>query len=137
MGLLLRLCPCPPSRVSTDVLGLEPAPNNGTHGSLNHILKVAPFQPARLLEVTKPEPLQLPTSEDQHHLLGCSCEQQVRVYTHTTNTHRVTHQQNTQTYIHTEPTHKQTLTPTHANQPNQHKNTHTNTHIYTNTHTIT
>ncbi|XP_075900011.1 autotaxin-like [Nelusetta ayraudi] len=59
-----------------DVLGLEPAPNNGTHGSLNHILKVAPFHPTRPQEVTPPEPLQPPTSEDDHDLLDCSCHQQ-------------------------------------------------------------
>ncbi|CAI9563685.1 unnamed protein product [Staurois parvus] len=40
--------------VMCDLLGLKPAPNNGTHGSLNHLLKVATHKPALPDEVSKP-----------------------------------------------------------------------------------
>ncbi|XP_057684361.1 ectonucleotide pyrophosphatase/phosphodiesterase family member 2-like isoform X2 [Corythoichthys intestinalis] len=40
--------------VMCDLLGLTPAPNNGTHGSLNGMLKSPPFQPVMPEEVTAP-----------------------------------------------------------------------------------
>uniref|UniRef100_A0A8C5GUN6 Ectonucleotide pyrophosphatase/phosphodiesterase family member 2-like n=1 Tax=Gouania willdenowi TaxID=441366 RepID=A0A8C5GUN6_GOUWI len=43
--------------VMCDLLGLTPAPNNGTHGSLNDMLKAPPFMPVMPQEATPPEPL--------------------------------------------------------------------------------
>ncbi|CAB1351086.1 unnamed protein product, partial [Coregonus sp. 'balchen'] len=40
--------------VMCDLLGLTPAPNNGTHGSLNDMLKAPPFTPIMPKEVTAP-----------------------------------------------------------------------------------
>uniref|UniRef100_A0A7N8XBJ1 SMB domain-containing protein n=1 Tax=Mastacembelus armatus TaxID=205130 RepID=A0A7N8XBJ1_9TELE len=42
--------------VMCDLLGLKPAPNNGTHGSLNDMLREPPFQPSIPQEVTSPSP---------------------------------------------------------------------------------
>ncbi|XP_077000080.1 ectonucleotide pyrophosphatase/phosphodiesterase family member 3 isoform X2 [Tamandua tetradactyla] len=36
-----------------DLLHIQPAPNNGTHGSLNHLLKVPFYTPSRAEEVSK------------------------------------------------------------------------------------
>uniref|UniRef100_A0A8C4LM48 Ectonucleotide pyrophosphatase/phosphodiesterase family member 3 n=1 Tax=Equus asinus TaxID=9793 RepID=A0A8C4LM48_EQUAS len=36
-----------------DLLHIQPAPNNGTHGSLNHLLKVPFYEPSREEEVSK------------------------------------------------------------------------------------
>uniref|UniRef100_A0A674D9U6 Ectonucleotide pyrophosphatase/phosphodiesterase 2 n=1 Tax=Salmo trutta TaxID=8032 RepID=A0A674D9U6_SALTR len=58
--------------VMCDLLGLTPAPNNGTHGSLNDMLKAPPFTP------TMPEEVTAPTSSDTSSAttydLGCSCD---------------------------------------------------------------
>uniref|UniRef100_A0A8C6PSK7 Ectonucleotide pyrophosphatase/phosphodiesterase 2 n=1 Tax=Nothobranchius furzeri TaxID=105023 RepID=A0A8C6PSK7_NOTFU len=59
--------------VMCDLLGLKPAPNNGTHGSLNDMLKDPPFQPTMPEEVTPPSPpsdSNIPVIQD----LGCSCD---------------------------------------------------------------
>uniref|UniRef100_A0A8C7YK71 Ectonucleotide pyrophosphatase/phosphodiesterase 2 n=1 Tax=Oryzias sinensis TaxID=183150 RepID=A0A8C7YK71_9TELE len=40
--------------VMCDLLGLKPSPNNGTHGSLNHMLKSPPFKPVMPEEVSRP-----------------------------------------------------------------------------------
>uniref|UniRef100_A0A671Q609 Ectonucleotide pyrophosphatase/phosphodiesterase family member 1-like n=1 Tax=Sinocyclocheilus anshuiensis TaxID=1608454 RepID=A0A671Q609_9TELE len=40
--------------VSLDLLGIPPAPNNGTHGSLNHLLKNPPHQPVYPAEHSAP-----------------------------------------------------------------------------------
>lgn len=63
------------SLVLSDLLGLKPAPNNGTHGSLNHLLRAPPYRPAMPEEVSRPLPsgLGLSGSED----LGCLCEDKV------------------------------------------------------------
>ncbi|KAH0622305.1 hypothetical protein JD844_024492 [Phrynosoma platyrhinos] len=56
-----------------DLLDLIPAPNNGTHGSLNHLLKKASYIPKHPKEESKPSscPLTgLRTSADDPH---CSC----------------------------------------------------------------
>uniref|UniRef100_A0A667XU24 Ectonucleotide pyrophosphatase/phosphodiesterase 2 n=1 Tax=Myripristis murdjan TaxID=586833 RepID=A0A667XU24_9TELE len=42
--------------VMCDLLGLTPVPNNGTHGSLNDMLRQPPFQPSMPEEVTPPSP---------------------------------------------------------------------------------
>uniref|UniRef100_A0A3Q3JSX3 SMB domain-containing protein n=1 Tax=Monopterus albus TaxID=43700 RepID=A0A3Q3JSX3_MONAL len=58
------------------LLGLKPAPNNGTHGSLNEMLREPPFQPHMPEEVTPPSPasdLKLTVTHD----LGCSCDDEV------------------------------------------------------------
>lgn len=55
-----------------DALKISPAENNGTHGSLNHILRNPPFSPTAPEEQSAPEhcPL-LSLVPDQE--LGCSC----------------------------------------------------------------
>ncbi|XP_066547715.1 ectonucleotide pyrophosphatase/phosphodiesterase family member 2 isoform X2 [Amia ocellicauda] len=58
--------------VMCDLLGLKPAPNNGTHGSLNHLLKNPSFKPTMPDEVAKPHPVSASTVTDD---LGCSCEE--------------------------------------------------------------
>uniref|UniRef100_A0A3Q3JT22 Ectonucleotide pyrophosphatase/phosphodiesterase 2 n=1 Tax=Monopterus albus TaxID=43700 RepID=A0A3Q3JT22_MONAL len=57
--------------VMCDLLGLKPAPNNGTHGSLNEMLREPPFQPHMPEEGTPPSPLTVT------HDLGCSCDDEV------------------------------------------------------------
>nr|XP_033789094.1 ectonucleotide pyrophosphatase/phosphodiesterase family member 2 isoform X11 [Geotrypetes seraphini] len=57
-----------------DLLGLKPAPNNGTHGSLNHMLRTALYKPSMPEEVSKPLPatISAPTLNEE---LGCSCDE--------------------------------------------------------------
>nr|XP_057912394.1 ectonucleotide pyrophosphatase/phosphodiesterase family member 2 isoform X3 [Doryrhamphus excisus] len=57
--------------VMCDLLGLRPSPNNGTHGSLNHLLRNPPFRPTMPEEVSKPSAI----AHDHTHAddLGCSC----------------------------------------------------------------
>ncbi|RXM35692.1 hypothetical protein EOD39_3948 [Acipenser ruthenus] len=56
-----------------DLLGLKPAPNNGTHGSLNHLLKNPPFKPSMPDEVAKPlHPVPASAIVDE---LGCTCDE--------------------------------------------------------------
>ncbi|KAL4616966.1 ectonucleotide pyrophosphatase/phosphodiesterase family member 2 isoform X1 [Arapaima gigas] len=62
--------------VMCDLLGLKPAPNNGTHGSLNHLLRSAPHKPTPPEEVSKPSPA-LPTAAISDDL-GCSCDDKWR-----------------------------------------------------------
>uniref|UniRef100_A0A669ELQ5 Ectonucleotide pyrophosphatase/phosphodiesterase 2 n=1 Tax=Oreochromis niloticus TaxID=8128 RepID=A0A669ELQ5_ORENI len=59
---------------ASDLLGLKPVPNNGTHGSLNDMLKDPPFQPSMSEEVTPPSP---PSDAEISHDLGCSCDDEV------------------------------------------------------------
>ncbi|KAG8570199.1 hypothetical protein GDO81_011144 [Engystomops pustulosus] len=56
-----------------DLLGLKPAPNNGTHGSLNHLLRAASHKPTLPDEVSKPVPIVLSPSTVNEEL-GCSCD---------------------------------------------------------------
>ncbi|XP_073787437.1 autotaxin [Danio rerio] len=58
--------------VMCDLLGLTPAPNNGTHGSLNSVLRNPPFTPTQPEEVTSPTPLAPPTETTSD--LGCNCD---------------------------------------------------------------
>lgn len=62
------------SNVSTDLLHITPAPNNGTHGSLNHLLKTPFYNPSHANEDSSPSscPVShlIPTDE-----LGCTCTQ--------------------------------------------------------------
>uniref|UniRef100_A0A3Q3D1I5 Ectonucleotide pyrophosphatase/phosphodiesterase 2 n=1 Tax=Hippocampus comes TaxID=109280 RepID=A0A3Q3D1I5_HIPCM len=57
--------------VMCDLLGLTPAPNNGTHGSLNHVLRNPFYKP------TMPEEVSKPTTSAYIHTgtddLGCNC----------------------------------------------------------------
>ncbi|NXO02822.1 ENPP3 phosphodiesterase, partial [Rhinopomastus cyanomelas] len=55
-----------------DLLRITPAPNNGTHGSLNHLLKKPFYNPSHAKEESSPSScpvLQLTPTDD----LGCSC----------------------------------------------------------------
>lgn len=61
----------------SDLLGLKPAPNNGTYGSLNDMLKEPPFHPSVPQEVTPPSPASDPHATLSHDL-GCSCDDEVR-----------------------------------------------------------
>uniref|UniRef100_A0A3Q3MZK3 SMB domain-containing protein n=1 Tax=Mastacembelus armatus TaxID=205130 RepID=A0A3Q3MZK3_9TELE len=59
--------------VMCDLLGLKPAPNNGTHGSLNDMLREPPFQPSIPQEVTSPSPAS-DSDATVTRDLGCSCD---------------------------------------------------------------
>uniref|UniRef100_A0A8K9WQ51 SMB domain-containing protein n=1 Tax=Oncorhynchus mykiss TaxID=8022 RepID=A0A8K9WQ51_ONCMY len=61
--------------VMCDLLGLVPAPNNGTHGSLNDMLKAPPFTPIMPEEVTAPTTSD--TTSATTYDLGCSCDNEV------------------------------------------------------------
>lgn len=62
----------------TDLLGLKPAPNNGTHGSLNHLLRANVYKPTVPDEVAKPlYPVALPSASDFD--IGCTCDDKVSV----------------------------------------------------------
>uniref|UniRef100_A0A8C9W8M9 Ectonucleotide pyrophosphatase/phosphodiesterase 2 n=1 Tax=Scleropages formosus TaxID=113540 RepID=A0A8C9W8M9_SCLFO len=63
--------------VMCDLLGLQPAPNNGTRGSLNSMLKTPPYTPIVPEEVASPAPLEpvtIPTDD-----LGCSCDDKYHI----------------------------------------------------------
>ncbi|XP_029928201.1 autotaxin isoform X1 [Myripristis murdjan] len=63
--------------VMCDLLGLKPAPNNGTHGSLNHLLRSPTYRPTMPEEVSRPTPSgPVPTGTDD---LGCTCDDKLRV----------------------------------------------------------
>ncbi|KAK1789432.1 hypothetical protein P4O66_015361, partial [Electrophorus voltai] len=57
-----------------DLLGLTPAPNNGTHGSLNSMLKNPSYTPVQPTKVTPPKPAESSTSSTAFYNLGCSCD---------------------------------------------------------------
>uniref|UniRef100_A0A670YQK3 Ectonucleotide pyrophosphatase/phosphodiesterase 1 n=1 Tax=Pseudonaja textilis TaxID=8673 RepID=A0A670YQK3_PSETE len=64
-----------------DLLDLTPAPNNGTHGSLNHLLKRASYIPKHPKEESSPSPcpsVGQRTSTDGH---SCSCKSLVDLTT--------------------------------------------------------
>lgn len=65
--------------VMCDLLGLRPAPNNGTYGSLNDLLKEPPFQPSMPEEVTPPSPVSDSGQVTVTHDLGCSCDDENKV----------------------------------------------------------
>uniref|UniRef100_A0A671UDW6 Ectonucleotide pyrophosphatase/phosphodiesterase 2 n=1 Tax=Sparus aurata TaxID=8175 RepID=A0A671UDW6_SPAAU len=62
--------------VMCDLLGLKPAPNNGTYGSLNAMLKEPPHQPSMPEEVTSPSPAS-DSDAALTHDLGCSCDDEL------------------------------------------------------------
>uniref|UniRef100_A0A7N8Y4Y9 SMB domain-containing protein n=1 Tax=Mastacembelus armatus TaxID=205130 RepID=A0A7N8Y4Y9_9TELE len=64
--------------VMCDLLGLKPAPNNGTHGSLNDMLREPPFQPSIPQEVTSPSPAS-DSDATVTRDLGCSCDDENKV----------------------------------------------------------
>ncbi|KAM3858557.1 venom phosphodiesterase 1 [Diretmus argenteus] len=55
-----------------DVLGISPIDNNGTHGSMNHLLRQPVFSPALPAEQSRPGQCPLMTLEPEDSL-GCSC----------------------------------------------------------------
>ncbi|XP_064409967.1 ectonucleotide pyrophosphatase/phosphodiesterase family member 2 isoform X1 [Latimeria chalumnae] len=58
--------------IMCDLLGLKPAPNNGTHGSLNQLLRTPVYKPVMPDEVTKPQhPAPASAITDD---LGCTCD---------------------------------------------------------------
>ncbi|TWW79733.1 Ectonucleotide pyrophosphatase/phosphodiesterase family member 2 [Takifugu flavidus] len=63
--------------IMCDLLGLKPAPNNGTHGSLNHLLRAPSYRPAMPEEVSRPLPSGLGLSGPED--LGCLCEDKNKV----------------------------------------------------------
>uniref|UniRef100_A0A673GU78 Ectonucleotide pyrophosphatase/phosphodiesterase family member 2-like n=1 Tax=Sinocyclocheilus rhinocerous TaxID=307959 RepID=A0A673GU78_9TELE len=79
--------------VMCDLLGLTPALNNGTHGSLNSVLRSPPYTPTQPEEVTSPTPL-APPSEVTHDL-GCNCDDEVS----NTHTHTCVHVLNGQKHV--------------------------------------
>uniref|UniRef100_A0A8C1FLD2 SMB domain-containing protein n=1 Tax=Cyprinus carpio carpio TaxID=630221 RepID=A0A8C1FLD2_CYPCA len=58
--------------VMCDLLDLKPAPNNGTHGSLNQLLRAPVHIPSMPEEVSKPNPAGPVTALSDD--LGCTCE---------------------------------------------------------------
>lgn len=56
----------------TDILEITPAPNNGSHGSLNHMLRSPYYKPQPLVEQSAPGQCPL-TSLKPADQLGCSC----------------------------------------------------------------
>uniref|UniRef100_A0A8C5C0L3 SMB domain-containing protein n=1 Tax=Gadus morhua TaxID=8049 RepID=A0A8C5C0L3_GADMO len=62
--------------IMCDLLGLKPAPNNGTYGSLNDMLRDPPFLPTVPQEVTSPSPTSPPKTTVTYDL-GCSCDDEV------------------------------------------------------------
>ncbi|XP_047675276.1 venom phosphodiesterase 1-like isoform X3 [Tachysurus fulvidraco] len=56
-----------------DVLEITPAPNNGTHGSLNHLLHSPPYTPQPPVEQSAPGQCPL-TSLESTYPPGCSCQ---------------------------------------------------------------
>ncbi|XP_047217096.1 ectonucleotide pyrophosphatase/phosphodiesterase family member 2 isoform X3 [Girardinichthys multiradiatus] len=63
--------------VMCDLLGLKPAPNNGTHGSLNHLLRTPTFRPTMPEEVSRPTTSNLVPMVTND--LGCSCDEKNKV----------------------------------------------------------
>uniref|UniRef100_A0A8B9HHD0 Ectonucleotide pyrophosphatase/phosphodiesterase 2 n=1 Tax=Astyanax mexicanus TaxID=7994 RepID=A0A8B9HHD0_ASTMX len=61
--------------IMCDLLGLKPVPNNGTYGSLNHVLKNPVHKPTMPEEVTKPNPSGAVTAVTDD--LGCTCDEKV------------------------------------------------------------
>lgn len=61
---------------SPDLLGLKPAPNNGTHGSLNHLLRTNTFRPTMPEEVTRPNYPGIMYLQSDFDL-GCNCDEKV------------------------------------------------------------
>ncbi|XP_075059188.1 ectonucleotide pyrophosphatase/phosphodiesterase family member 1 [Mixophyes fleayi] len=56
-----------------DLLGIEPAANNGTHGSLNHLLKQPVYEPTFAKELSEPFQCSVNQGVDVNSF-GCSCD---------------------------------------------------------------
>ncbi|XP_066523866.1 ectonucleotide pyrophosphatase/phosphodiesterase family member 2-like isoform X1 [Hoplias malabaricus] len=65
--------------IMCDLLGLTPVPNNGTHGSLNAMLRNPPYTPTQPEEVSSPKPLQPASSSTPIYNLGCSCDDENKI----------------------------------------------------------
>ncbi|XP_073186358.1 autotaxin isoform X3 [Lepidochelys kempii] len=59
--------------IMCDLLGLKPAPNNGTHGSLNHLLRNNAYKPTMPDEVARPLYPVAAFSASEFDL-GCTCD---------------------------------------------------------------
>ncbi|XP_049986734.1 ectonucleotide pyrophosphatase/phosphodiesterase family member 1 isoform X1 [Alexandromys fortis] len=59
-----------------DLLGLIPAPNNGSHGSLNHLLKKPIYNPSLPQEESSPDQCSIKSPSNN---LGCTCNSTVIV----------------------------------------------------------
>lgn len=64
--------------VMCDLLGLKPVPNNGTHGSLNHLLRSSTYKPAMPEEVARPL-YPVATTPSSDYDLGCTCDDKNRL----------------------------------------------------------
>lgn len=62
--------------ISSDLLGLKPAPNNGTHGSLNHLLRTNAYKPIMPDEVARPL-YPIASSSPSDFDMGCTCDDKV------------------------------------------------------------
>uniref|UniRef100_A0A8D0B759 Ectonucleotide pyrophosphatase/phosphodiesterase 1 n=1 Tax=Salvator merianae TaxID=96440 RepID=A0A8D0B759_SALMN len=60
-----------------DLLDLVPAPNNGTHGSLNHLLKKASYVPKHPKEESNPSSCPFTRQRILSNDLGCLCDSSV------------------------------------------------------------
>ncbi|KAM9782606.1 autotaxin [Neosynchiropus ocellatus] len=60
-----------------DLLGVKPAPNNGTHGSLNHLLRNPPHRPSIPEEVSRPTGSSVANVRTDD--LGCMCNSKNKV----------------------------------------------------------
>uniref|UniRef100_A0A674DZ98 Ectonucleotide pyrophosphatase/phosphodiesterase 1 n=1 Tax=Salmo trutta TaxID=8032 RepID=A0A674DZ98_SALTR len=65
-----------------DLLDVPPAPNNGTHGSLNHLLKNPPHRPVYPAELSSDSTCKASGPAPSDHL-GCSCSTRRDVVRHT------------------------------------------------------
>ncbi|XP_004609149.1 ectonucleotide pyrophosphatase/phosphodiesterase family member 3 [Sorex araneus] len=57
-----------------DLLRIHPAPNNGTHGSLNHLLKVPFYNPAHAQEMSNHSVCEVQSLKPTDNL-GCTCSE--------------------------------------------------------------
>nr|XP_008115115.1 PREDICTED: ectonucleotide pyrophosphatase/phosphodiesterase family member 2 isoform X1 [Anolis carolinensis] len=64
--------------VMCDLLGLKAAPNNGTHGSLNHLLRSSTYKPVMPEEVARPI-YPAATTPSSDYDLGCTCDDKNRL----------------------------------------------------------
>ncbi|XP_066479220.1 ectonucleotide pyrophosphatase/phosphodiesterase family member 2 [Tiliqua scincoides] len=64
--------------VMCDLLGLKPVPNNGTHGSLNHLLRSSTYKPTMPEEVARPL-YPVATTPSSDYDLGCTCDDKNRL----------------------------------------------------------
>lgn len=70
-----------------DLLGLKPVPNNGTHGSLNHLLRNPVHKPSMPEEVSKPTPSGPVNAITDD--LGCTCDEKVSNKAYSGHHHRL------------------------------------------------